>query len=106
MSKSRTSNDTGQLTLFAALDLFPQGDGTFHAVPRKPVVLASITDAARSSGLSRDRIYRLFLHGFIAGDQSSPGKIMIDMASLAEHKQQSQEPGYWTPARRRQYRGG
>ena len=97
---------TPPAALSGAFDLLPAGDGSFRAVPQKPLVLASITQAARSSGLSRDTIYRLYKAGFIAGDQPSPKKIRIDMASLQTHRRESLKEGFWTPARLDRYRTG
>ncbi len=92
--------------LAGAFDLLPAGDGSFRAVPQKPLVMASITQAARSTGLSRDTIYRLYKAGFIAGDQPSPKKIRVDMASLHTHRKESLKEGYWTPERLNRYRTG
>ena len=93
-------------TLSGAFDLLPAGDGSFRAVPQKPLVMASITQAARSSGLSRDTIYRLYKAGFIAGDQPSPKKIRIDMTSLQTHRRESLKEGFWTAERLDRYRTG
>ena len=92
--------------LSGAFDLLPAGDGSFRDVPQKPLVLASITQAARSSGLSRDTIYRLYKAGFIAGDQPSPKKIRIDMTSLQTHRRESLKEGFWTAERLNRYRTG
>ena len=102
----KTHTPTPPAALSGAFDLLPAGDGSFRAVPQKPLVLASITQAARSSGLSRDTIYRLYKAGFIAGDQPSPKKIRIDMASLQTHRRESLKEGFWTPERLNRYRTG
>ncbi len=93
-------------TLSGAFDLLPTGDGSFRAVPQKPLVMASITQAARTTGISRDTIYRLYKAGFVAGDQPSPKKIRIDMTSLQTHRRESLREGYWTPERRTRYLTG
>ena len=93
-------------SLPAAFDLLPTGDGSFRAVPQKPLVLASITQAARTTGLSRDTIYRLYKAGFVKGDQPSPKKIRIDMASLQTHRTESLKEGFWTRERRSRYLAG
>ena len=93
-------------SLPAAFDLLPSGDGTFRAVPQKPLVLASITQAARATGLSRDTVYRLYKAGFVKGDQPSPKKIRIDMASLHAHRTESLKEGFWTRERRSRYLTG
>lgn len=93
-------------TLSGAFDLLPAGDGSFRAVPQKPLVMASITQAARTTGISRDTIYRLYKAGFIAGDQPSPKKIRIDMVSLQTHRRESLKEGFWTTERRTRYLTG
>ncbi|MBE7158061.1 MAG: hypothetical protein INR62_06440 [Rhodospirillales bacterium] len=93
-------------SLPAAFDLLPTGDGTFRAVPQKPLIMASITQAARTTGLSRDTIYRLYKAGFVKGDQPSPKKIRIDMASLQTHRTESLKEGFWTRERRSRYLAG
>ena len=93
-------------SLPAAFDLLPAGDGSFRAVPQKPLVMASITQAARTTGLSRDTIYRLYKAGFVSGDQPSPKKIRIDMASLQTHRQASLKEGFWTRERRSRFQTG
>ena len=106
MAKPRTSlHDAGQLTLFGITEYVSTGDGAYRAVVRPPVRMASITVAARTAGKSRANIYRLFRTGFITGDQSSPGKIQINMESLHAHLEASREPDFWTEARKKQYRG-
>ncbi len=106
MAKPRTNDaDLGQLTLFAPVEFFSNGDGSFRAVPQKPVMMASITRAAKITGKSRQNIYRLFRAGFIKGNQSSPGKIQIDMMSLYEHVEESGQNDYWTTERKNRYRG-
>lgn len=92
--------------LSGAFDLLPAGDGSFRAVPQKPLVMASITQAARTTGISRDTIYRLYKAGFVAGDQPSPKKIRIDMTSLQTHRRESLKEGFWTPERRNRYLTG
>ena len=93
-------------SLPATFDLLPTGDGSFRAVPQKPLVMASITQAARTTGLSRDTIYRLYKAGFIAGDQPSPKKIRIDMLSLQTHRRESLKEGFWTRERRTRFLTG
>ena len=93
-------------SLPAAFDLLPAGDGSFRAVPQKPLILVSITQAARSTSLSRDTIYRLYKAGFVKGDQPSPKKIRIDMASLQTHRTESLKEGFWTRERRNRYHTG
>ena len=90
----------GRRTVAALFDFIPQGNGTFLAVPRKPVDRASITEAAKLSGLKRDTIYRLYISGFIQGSQPSPGKIIVDVVSLLEHIGKASEPDFWTPEQR------
>ena len=92
--------------LAGAFDLVPAGDGSFRAVPQKPLVMASITQAARTTGISRDTIYRLYKAGFVAGDQPSPKKIRIDMTSLQTHRTESVKEGFWTPERRNRFQTG
>lgn len=89
-----------------AFDLLPAGDGSFRAVPQKPLVMASITQAARITGISRDTIYRLYKAGFIAGDQPSPKKIRVDMTTLQTHRRESLKEGFWTPERRNRFLTG
>ena len=93
-------------SLPATFDLLPTGDGTFRAIPQKPLLLASITQAARTTGLSRDTIYRLYKSGFVKGDQPSPKKIRIDMVSLQTHRTESLKEGFWTRERRSRYLAG
>ena len=97
---------TEPASLPAAFDLLPTGDGSFRAVPQKPLIMASITQAARTTGLSRDTIYRLYKAGFVAGDQPSPKKIRIDMASLQTHRRESLKEGFWTRERRNRFLTG
>ena len=106
MSKPPTTKPIpGQLTLFGFTEFVPVGDNTFKAVQRAPVPMVSITQAARIAGKTRDNIYRLFRRNFITGDQSSPGKIQINLESLHAHLEASREPDFWNEARRKQYRG-
>lgn len=107
MNRSDPKLPSPELTsLPAAFDLLPTGDGSFRAVPQKPLVMASITQAARTTGLSRDTIYRLYKSGFVKGDQPSPKKIRIDMASLQNHRTESLKEGFWTRERRSRYLAG
>lgn len=106
MARTRTSGeDADQLTMYAALELIPCGDGSYRAVPQRPLVMASITQAARIVGKPRDTIYRLYKADMIRGHQPSPGKIDIDMTSLHAHIQESREAGWWTPERKKRYLG-
>ena len=105
MKKHADDASTGQLPLFGGFDFVPLGDGSYRAVPQTPVVLASITEAARLTGKSRDTIYRLFQSGLVDGVQVSPGKIEINMASLRAHYEKRRGPGTWSADCRRQYRG-
>ena len=107
MNRPAPQSPTPERTsLPATFDLLPTGDGTFRAVPQKPLVLASITQAARTTGLSRDTIYRLYKAGFVKGDQPSPKKIRIDMASLQTHRTESLKEGFWTRERRSRFLAG
>ena len=105
MSRSRTYLEAGT-PLLGFVDFVPQGDGTYRPVPRPPVQMVSITQAAKVTQKSREQIYRLYKTGFVTGDQSTPGKIMVDLQSLHAHLQGTRDdPDYWTPARLAQYRG-
>ncbi len=92
--------------LVCAVSFVPLGDGTFRAVPQQPVAVASISKAAKLTGLARDTIYRLFKAEMIAGRHASPGKIEVDVGSLVAHIERSKEPDYWTEKRVQQYQTG
>ena len=87
----------------AVFSAVPLGDGSFRAVPQTPVAVASITRAAKLTGLARDTIYRLFKADMITGRRASVGKIEIDLASLSAHIAASNAPDFWTKERRRRY---
>ena len=103
MAKTHPHDDPTQLTMYTAMQYVPQGDGSYKVVPQKPVCSASISQAAKITGLPRDTIYRLYRAGFIAGDRPGPRSIRIDMASLFRHRLESAEEDWWTPERRRIY---
>lgn len=93
-------------TILSPLDFIPLGDGSFKAVPRKPVELVSVAQAAKMTGVKRDAIYKLFGSGFIRGTQASPKKILIYLASLVEHLDKASDPEFWTTDRRAKYFSG
>ena len=102
------STSQKQLTkpiLFAPVDFVPLGDGTFRTIPRKPIQLASVKDAARMTGVPRQTIYNLYQAGFIEGTQTSPRKITIYMASLVTHVEAAKDPEFWTKKRRLRFEG-
>lgn len=92
--------------IFTPLDFIPLGDGTFKAVPRKPVELVNVSMAAKMTGVKRDAIYKLYQAGFVRGTQASPRKIMIYLASLLEHLERASDPEFWTADRRSKYFAG
>ena len=104
MAKPHTAADAAQLPLIGFVEYVPVGGDTYRAVQRPPVKMVSITLAAKMTGKSRDSVYRLYERDFIKGDHSTPGKILIDLQSLIAHTEASKEPGWWTKARRKQYR--
>ena len=53
--------------ILTPLDFVSLSDGTFRAIPRKPVELASVAMAAKMTGAKKDAIYKLFETGFIRG---------------------------------------
>ena len=87
-------------TFLSAVDLVPVGDGSFKAIPRKPVELASVAQAAKLTGVPRDTIYSLYRAGFIEGTQASPRKITIFLATLYAHIEAAKDVEFWTPERR------
>ncbi len=94
-----------QLTLFAECDVVPMGDGSFKAIPRKPVIEVAVAKAVKITGTSRDTIYRLYAAGLIRGKRPSPRKIVIDVESLRAHNEASRDPEYWTPERKKAFYG-
>ena len=97
------SKPAAVLTLF---DFIPLGDGCFKAVPRKPVQTASITQAAKITGMERVSIYRLYKGGFVTGTQATPRRITVDLASLAKHIEDARNPNFWTADRTARYNTG
>ena len=96
----------GKLTpLMASCDFVPQGDGSYRAIPRKPLDKVTVREAVRLSNYSRDTIYRLYNSGFITGERQSPRRILIHVASLQAHILAARDPGFWTPERRLRYWG-
>ena len=91
------------LPCFAPVDFLPLGDGTFKAVPRKPVQVASISTAVKLTGLARQTLWRLYRTKFIKGTQPSPKKILIDMASLYAHIEATKDEEFWTRERRQRF---
>ena len=89
--------------ILTPVDFVPLGDGTFRAVPRKPVELASVALAARMTGVRKDAIYKLYHAGFIRGTQASPRKLLIIMATLTQHLEDAADPEFWTRARHTRY---
>ena len=87
------------------VDFVPLGDGTFRAIPRKPVELAPVNQAAKMTGVKRDAIYKLYETGFIRGTQASPRKLLIDVASLTTHMENATDPEFWTKDRHLRYFG-
>ena len=83
----------------------PQGDGSYRAIPRKPLDKVTVREAVRLSNYSRDTIYRLYNSGFITGERQSPRRILIHVASLQAHILAARDPGFWTPERRLRYWG-
>ena len=88
---------------FTPVDFVPLGDGTFRAIPRKPVQVGSISDAMKLTGLERKLVWRLYRTRFIEGTQVSPKKILIYLPSLFAHIEAGKEEGFWTRARKRQF---
>ena len=93
-------------TILTPLDFVPLGDGTFRAIPRKPVQMVSVSQAAKLTGMRLHALYLLYRAGFIEGTQASPRKILLDVASLSKHIKESKAPGYWTRERVQRYETG
>jgi hypothetical protein len=53
--------------------------------------------------LCYNSILRLYKNGFISGSMPVPGRILIDLESLARHIQETRDPDYWTAERRQRY---
>ena len=107
MGKPRASDlDSGQLPLVGLMELVPIGDYCFRAVPQKPVLMASISQAAKATRIPHSTIYRLYKAGFIRGDHVSPKKIRIDMASLHAYCKESAGEDVWTPERLQRFQAG
>ena len=77
-------------TILTPLDFVPLGDGTFRAILRKPVQMVSGSQAAKLTGM---RLHALYRAGSIEGTQTSPRKILLDVASLSKHIEESKAPG-------------
>ena len=85
--------------IFTPVDFVPLGDGTFRAIPRKPVELAPAALASKMTGMPLKGLYQLYHAGFIDGTQATPRKILLNMASLLAHIEASKEPEFWTRER-------
>ena len=106
VTRSRTYLEAGTPPLVGFVEYVHQGDGVYRAVQRPPVQMASLTHAAKATGKSRDIIYRLYKTGFIDGNQTSPGKIMVDLQSVQAHFRACEaDPFFWTEERKAKYRG-
>ena len=65
--------------------------------------MASVAQAAKLTGMRLHALYLLYRGGFIEGTQASPCKILLDVASLSKHIEESKVPGYWTRERVQRY---
>ena len=68
------NSPTQRAAILTPLDFVPLGDGTFRAIPRKPVQMASVAQAAKLTGMRLHALYLLYRGGFIEGTQPAPGK--------------------------------
>lgn len=82
-------------TLLAG-DLVAIGGGQFKIVPGKPLPSeVSPKIAAQFLQVSRPTIYRLLDQGLLAFRKPSPGKILIQVESLKQHREKSADPEFW-----------
>ena len=88
------------------VDFVPLGDGSYRAIPRKPVEVASVAVASKLTGIPVKTIYQLYATGFIEGTQASPRKITIYLPSLTAHIEKAKDPEFWTRAHALRYDGG
>ena len=92
--------------LLTACDLVPLGDGSYRAVPRRPMGKVTVKEAARLANYPRASIYRLYNGGFITGERQSPRRILIDVESIQAHLEAVREPEFWNDERRDRYWNG
>lgn len=73
----------------------PQGDGSFHVRPSKPVSHMSIKQSAAYLNISPSSVYRLVDEGVIPAERPLRGKILIAVSDLEAHKERSRDPEFW-----------
>ena len=92
-----------QLTLFAECEVVPQVDGSFKAIPRKPLVEVTVAQAAKIMSVSVDSVYRLFYADQIKGRRPTPRKILLDVDSLHAHKRATEDTEHWSEDRKKTF---
>lgn len=91
---------------FGLVQLVPAANGHFRPVVRvwnQHVRLGE--DLGRHLGLPIDRntFIRLIKGDFVRARKPGPGTYLIDLVSLWEHLEETEDPDFWTPARREAY---
>ncbi len=88
-----------------AFDYVSLGDGSYRAIPRKPIAEVSVKQAAKIANCPTETIYRCLEVGFITGRRPSPRKILINVESLTRFVEESKAPDFWNRERRVVYGG-
>ena len=80
------------------------------AAPPKPGKMSAlppgclpISQTAETTGVSSHLLKRLFRAGFLRGCSTEGGKVLIEVASVHDHRTATSSPAFWTPERHRRY---
>jgi hypothetical protein len=101
------SIDPADVPRYGLVWMMRQPDGSYLPVLRTHSQLVAMSRELPGQlglkGLSYRGLLRLIVAEFVGSCRATPGVIMVDLASLADHLDAARDPEFWTPERRKRF---